>query len=44
LRITETHPKVLYFTLTQSVYDFVQRRDQMVQKLVDWVALETLTK
>lgn len=39
LRITETHPKVLYFTLTQSVYDFVQRRDQMVQKLVDWVAL-----
>jgi Protein of unknown function (DUF429) len=39
LRITETHPKVLYFTLAQSVYDFVQRRDQMVQNLVDWVAL-----
>ena len=36
LRITETHPKVLYFALTQSVYDFVQRRDQMVQNLVDW--------
>jgi len=39
LRITETHPKVLYFALTQSVYDFAQSRDRMVQDLVKWVAL-----
>ena len=39
LRITETHPKVLYFALTQSVYDFDQCRDQMVQDIIDWVAV-----
>ena len=43
LRITETHPKVLYFALAHSEYDFVQRRDLMVQSLVEWVALGPCT-
>jgi hypothetical protein len=38
LRITETHPKVLYFALTRSVHDFAEHRDHMVQGLVGWVA------
>lgn len=40
LRITETHPKVLYFALTQSVYDFAQERAQMVGNLLAWVVLD----
>lgn len=39
LKITETHPKVVYFALTKSVCDFAQFRERMVQNLVDWVAL-----
>lgn len=39
LRITETHPKILYFALTRSVYDFAEHREQMVQDLVGWVAV-----
>lgn len=39
LKITETHPKVLYYALAKSVYDFAQRRDYMVNDLVGWVAL-----
>lgn len=43
LKITETHPKVLYFALARSEYDFVLCRDQMVQSLVEWVALGPCT-
>jgi hypothetical protein len=39
LKVTETHPKVLYFAIAQSEYDFAQRRDHMVQSLVEWIAL-----
>lgn len=39
LRVTETHPKVLYSVLSKSKYDFAERRDHMVQALVEWVAL-----
>ncbi len=40
LRITETHPKVLYYALTGLAYNFAHHRDQMVQKLLDWGALD----
>ncbi len=39
LRVTETHPKVLYFALTKSVYEYAERPVQMVQDLVRWIAL-----
>ena len=39
LRVTETHPKVLYFALTKSVYDYAERPVQMVQDLVRRIAL-----
>lgn len=39
LRISETHPKVLYFALTGDVYDYDQHADQMVQNLIEWIAL-----
>lgn len=41
LRITETHPKVLYFALTGLVYDFVQHREIMTQQLLDLVAVKS---
>ncbi|MGO8752504.1 MAG: DUF429 domain-containing protein [Thermoguttaceae bacterium] len=31
LKVTETHPKVLYFALAQAEYDFAGHRDQMVE-------------
>ena len=30
LKVTETHPKVLYFSLAHAEYDFTQHRDRMV--------------
>jgi hypothetical protein len=39
LKVTETHPKVLYYALTQSVYDYANRGSQMVQELEAWIDL-----
>jgi hypothetical protein len=39
LTVTETHPKVLYFVLAGTEYDFAEQRDQMIQALVEWLAL-----
>lgn len=40
MKITETHPKVLYFALTDSPYDFEHDREQMVHRLVQWAGLK----
>jgi uncharacterized protein DUF429 len=40
LRITETHPKVLYYALTRSPYDFRAERVQMVDHLFNHVAVD----
>ena len=37
MKITETHPKVLYFSLTGFAYDFVQNRNGMVRDLENWI-------
>jgi hypothetical protein len=39
LRITETHPKVLYYALTRSAYDFGLESVQMVENLLNRVAV-----
>jgi len=39
LKITETHPKVLYFCLTQATYDFDGARSEMVRRLAGWIGL-----
>ena len=37
LRVTETHPKVLYFALTNQVYNFGQNSVQMIEHLAAWI-------
>lgn len=37
VKITETHPKVLYFCLTEAIYDFTDSRDEMIRRLIEWV-------
>jgi hypothetical protein len=37
VKITETHPKILYYCLTQTRYDFSNNRDQMVKHLAGWI-------
>lgn len=39
LFITETHPKVLYYALTRVLYNFADRRGQMVKELLGWLGL-----
>ena len=40
LKVTETHPKVLYFGLAHAKYDFTQHRDQMVAWLFNLANLQ----
>lgn len=40
LKVTETHPKVLYFAIKGLVYDFSQRHAQMIQDLIEWATLD----
>jgi predicted nuclease with RNAse H fold len=39
LRVTETHPKVLYFALTGHLYNYEQQAAAMVQNLSRWIGL-----
>jgi hypothetical protein len=39
LKITETHPKVLYFALTGNVYNFQQQAAAMEHCLAGWIGL-----
>ena len=39
LRVTETHPKVLYFALTGQLYNYEQQAAGMVQNLSEWIGL-----
>ncbi len=40
LKITETHPKVLYFALTGNVYNYEQHAAAMVHNLAAWIGLD----
>jgi hypothetical protein len=42
LRVTETHPKVLYFALTGHPYDYEQQAVGMVQNLRQWLDADEL--
>jgi hypothetical protein len=39
LKVTETHPKVLYFCLARAPYDFDGSRSEMVRRLAGWIGL-----
>lgn len=40
LRVTETHPKVLYYALTNQPYDYPGENNAMIQQLQEWVGIE----
>ena len=44
LVISETHPKVLYFALTGTKYDYVNRHAEMDRLLSSWLNIEVKTK
>jgi len=37
LKVTETHPKVLYFEMTGHLYNYDQETAGMVQDLIEWI-------
>jgi Protein of unknown function (DUF429) len=42
LRVTETHPKVLYFALTGHLYNYEHEAMGMIQNLSEWIGLGDL--
>jgi hypothetical protein len=40
LKITETHPKVLYFHLADAIYDFAGEREEMMRRIRVWLDVE----
>ncbi len=40
LRVTETHPKVLYYALTNQEYDFPGENNAMNHELQQWIGIE----
>ena len=42
IRITETHPKVLWFALAGTPYDYADQSAQMRQRLDEWIGLGPL--
>ena len=40
LRVTETHPKVLYYALTGEGYDYAANQQEMNDELAEWLGCE----